>query len=138
LISHTDIGAEALKLSDEIDSGLVRLWRSAGAASTRAALAGHIAVAASLDVIVRNIAAVRGLVPKIVAVDIGASSLAADLDVGALLVDLLDRVASAWAAATVDVVAGNGIGAGGSKEGGNGGEDGELHFGDWRMELALE
>jgi len=69
------------------------------------ALGGDITIGAGLDIVIGHIAAVRGLVPKLIAVDAGASGLAGDLDIGALGVGLFDRVAGARTRAAVDIVA---------------------------------
>lgn len=115
-----------------IQTGQVALAAAAAAtsASTRRALLGNIAVGARLDVVVGDVAPVLGLDPEVVAVDAGAFGLARDLDVGALLVGLDDLVAGARAAAAVERVGLDGVGADRWEDGGREGEgdQGDLHF----------
>lgn len=120
---HTDVGAEALSLADQINSGRVGLGRSAGRATT--ALLGDIAVGASLDIVIGDVAAILSLIPDAVAVHRGAGGLAADGNIGALAVGLLYSVAGARARAAVNGAASDGVGDGRS---GESGEDEELHF----------
>ncbi len=124
---RTDVVDKALKLGDQIDGRLVGLGRYASGGA--AALPSHVAVDASLDVVVGDVAAIRGLVPDGVALDIGARRLARDGHSVALGVGLLDSVASARAGAAVDRVSSDGIGGGdgGDHGGGDDGENGELH-----------
>lgn len=66
---------------------------TAAATATTAAIAplGDIAVGAGLDIVVGYVAAVRGLVPDIVAIDTSAGGLAADRDIGSQLVGFESR-----------------------------------------------
>lgn len=74
----------------------------AGQVAAGAALADDIARGTSLDVVVGDVAAIRGLVPEGVAVDAGARGLAGELEVGALRVGLNQGVASTGAGAAVE------------------------------------
>lgn len=121
--SLTDMGNETLKLANQVHGSLVRRWRRA----TSAALGLDVSTRACLDVVVRDIAAIRDFIPDGIPADVGALGLAGDFDVGALLQYLLDRIAGAWARAALNVVAGDGVcGCKGGREGRKGKES-ELH-----------
>jgi hypothetical protein len=109
------------------------------------ALAGHEAVLAGLDIVVGHIAAVRGLVPDVVAVDVVAVGLAGELDVGGPGVGFDDRAGSRGLRTAVERVGvGQGIRCGRDQSYGGGqkrerSDDGKLHCvwktkseGNWR------
>ena len=84
---------------------------AAAAATTAAGIAvgRNIAGGAGLDVVVGDVAAIRGLVPECVAFDACARGLAGDLDIGALLVCLHDFVAGSGTGAAVERVRFDGV-----------------------------
>lgn len=89
---------------------------------------GNVAAGTGLDIVVAHVAAVRGLVPELVAVDVGAGGLAGDAEVGSALVGLDDAVAGARTGAAVEIVSVDGIGAGQGQGNGCGeGEEREVH-----------
>lgn len=79
--------------------------------TTTAAVAflGNVAGATCFHVVIGNVAAIGGLVPDAVALDVGAGSLAGDCNVGALLVGFDHGVRGSWAGAAVDGVSGDGV-----------------------------
>lgn len=92
-------------------------------------MAGDIAAGASRHIVVGNVAAVRGLVPKLVPIHIGAGCLAGNGDISAQIVGLDDLVAGAGARAAVDAAAGDRVGVDKWHSSRNGeGEDGGVHF----------
>jgi hypothetical protein len=84
---------------------------AAAAGAAGIAVGRDVAGAARLDVVVGDVAPVRGLVPERVAVDARAGDLAGDLEIGALGVRLDDLVAGARARAAVEGVGLDGVGA---------------------------
>ena len=126
----TDVRDEALKLGNQIDSGLVRLGGLATTTTATRALLGNVAIGARLDIVVGDVAAVLGLVPDAVAVDGSARRLARDGDLVALGVGPLGRVAGSRTRAAVDGGASDGIGSSVDANKGKscGGEKRELHF----------
>lgn len=130
-----------LTTSQDFLASYLALVRGAAAATTTAAaaiavtLAGDHAVGASLDVVVRDIASILGLVPDVVTGDGFASNLAADLDIIALVVGFDDLVAGRRTRATVYRGATDGIRADQRKGRGEGeGQKFKLHDGkeaDW-------
>lgn len=117
-------------LVDTVALALVRVVVShwAGDVSTRrraTALVSDVVVATSLDVVVSNIAAITGLIPDCVAVDVGSFRLAGNFDVVALLIRLLNAIRSTRSRTTVDSSACNGIGKAANREerNGKGGKD---------------
>lgn len=123
-----DVG-EAFLLLRSVDDGYARARATAATASAATiAVLGHVVAGAGLDVVVGHVAAVRGLVPKLVTVDVGAGSLAGDGKVGAALVGLDDAIVGTRTRAAVEVVSVDGIGAGQRQSNGCGeGEEGEVH-----------
>lgn len=114
---------ETLKLANQVHGSLVRRRCRA----TSAALGLDVSIGARLDVVVRDVAAIRDLIPDGIPADIGALGLAGDCDIGALLQCLLDRIAGTWTRAALDAVAGDGVcGREGGREGREGKES-ELH-----------
>lgn len=125
---------ETLKLANQVYGSLVRRRRRA----TSAALGLDVSIGARLDVVVRDVAAIRDLIPDGIPADVCAFGLAGDGDVGALLQYLLDRVAGAWAGAALDVIAGDGVCG---REGGHEGREGkesELHGGQCSVKGKLK
>lgn len=84
---------------------------STGAATAAAAaFLGDIAAAPGSDIVVGNVAAVGGLVPKLVAIDGCTGRLTGDCNVRSFIVALDYGVRGSWARAAVDGVASDGVG----------------------------
>lgn len=113
-------------------TGQVTTAAAAAAGGATIAVLGNVAAGAGLDVVVAHVAAVGGLVPEFVTVDVGAGGLAGDAEVGSALVGLDDAVVGAGTGAAVEIVGVDGVGAGQGQGNGCGeGEEGEMHVDCW-------
>ena len=111
----------------------ISLATAAATTATRAAaaLCGNVVASASQDVVVGHIAAVGGLVPEGVSVDVRARGLAGDAELGTLSVGLHDAVAGTGTRATVEAIGLDGVGAGQGQSNGCGQSKGsEVHDDD--------
>ena len=79
------------------------------------ALLGDVRGRTSLDVIVGHVAAIGGLVPDAITLDVLTRSLAGYRDFGALVVDLDDVIGSARARAAIHAAAADWVGADSSR-----------------------
>lgn len=101
---------------------------AAAAAGAAIAVLGNVVAGAGLDVVVAHVATVGGLVPELITVDVCASGLAGDAEVGSALVGLDDAVVGARTGAAVEIVSVDGIGTGQGQGNGCGdGEEREVH-----------
>lgn len=113
-----EAGALALEVVPLVDGAAVALVRivvghrawdltaTRGRHAARA-LGLHVSIAARVDVVVGDVAAVRGLVPDAGPTDVGSGGLAGNRDTLALLVGLHHRKVRAGARAAVDGIASN-------------------------------
>lgn len=76
-------------------------------APTSRALACHISVRASLDIVISDVAVVRSLIPDTVSANVSSCSLTGNGNLVALGVCLLRGIAGSWTRAAIDVVSGN-------------------------------